>query len=141
LALMPRELSMSLNEADLGMVGEAERLSFEGVSEGVAFLVIGSGTLDPYTQEFVPAAPRWTIASGTFSILREGDALLGMSGKLKAGDSVAKFYYPDVVALVSAEQVRREATGEVFSVEMRMRTGLGPAPTRLELGLKPKPNE
>ena len=138
---MARDLSMSLDAVDLDMVAEAERVSYLGVAEGVSFYYVGSGTLDSYTQEFIPAAPTWVLASGIFSVLREGDALLGMSGKLQVGDYAAKFYYPDVVTLVDVQKVRREATGEVFSVEMRLRTGLGPPFTRLELGLKRKPNE
>ena len=137
---MPRELSM-LSDIDLDVASEAERETFIGVSEGISFLVLGSGTLDPYTQEFTPATPRWTLASGTLSVISEGDVLLGMGGKLQVGDYAAKFYYPDVMPYVDVQQVRRESTQEVFSVETRMRTGLGPPFTRLELGLKRKPNE
>lgn len=138
---MPRDLSMSLTPEDLDVVREAERETFGGVAEAISFLIPGSGIVDPYTQIVTPTTPTWFPASGMISVLREGDALLGMSGKLQVGDYVAKFYYPDVVTLVDAQEIRREETGEVFSVEMRLRTGLGPPFTRIEFGLKRKPNE
>jgi hypothetical protein len=132
---------MSLTPEDLDMVREAERETFGGVSEEIEFMVPGSGTIDSYSEIVTPSDPRWVSASGTVSVLREGDALLGMSGKLQVGDYVAKFYYPDVVSLVDVQKVRRASSNEVFTVEMRLRTGLGPTYTRLELGLKRKPNE
>ena len=138
---MTREIKMSLSAEDLAMVGDSERQSFEGISEGISFLFLGSGTIDPYTEELIPTHPEWMLASGTLYTIREGDDILGMSGRLKVGDYVAKFYYPDVVQFVECKELRREATGEVFAVAARIRTGLGPPFMRLELGLVSKPNE
>lgn len=136
-----RKITMSLDDVDLQMVRDAELESFEGVVEGISFLVPGSGIVDPYTDEFIPGEESWVTLSGSINVLSEGDVLVGMGGRVSVGDFVAKFYYPDVVEYVDiVEKVRRDATGEVFTVESRVRTGLGPDFTRLELGLKLKPN-
>ena len=136
-----REIGMSLSAEDVEFLAESERLSFVGVSEGLSFLVTGSGIIDPYTQNFTPALPTWVLASGTLSTIQEGDAILGMSGKLSIGDFVAMFYYPDVVQLIDCSEIRREATHQVFTVVASVRAGLAPPFSRLELGLCLKPNE
>ena len=136
-----RNITMSLSNADLDMVRQAEQERFEGTVELISFYMEGAGTVDPYTDEFIPGDPSWIATSGTINVYTEGDVLIGMGGRVSVGDFVAQFYYPDVVDYVDVGKVRREATGEVFSVESRIRAGLGPDFTRLELGLKLKPNE
>lgn len=136
-----RNITMSVDDADLEMVRQAEQDTFGGVIESLSVLVAGSGIVDPYTDQFIPGSETWVSISGTINVLSEGDVLVGMGGRVSVGDFVAKFYYPDVVEYVNVEKVRRDSTSEVFSVESRMRTGLGPDFTRLELGLKLKPNE
>lgn len=123
------------------MVRETERLTFQGLSEGLSVWYVGSGILDPYTQTLLNPNSRWVAASGIISILMEGDALLGMSGKVQVGDFVAKFVYDDIGAFTDTPRIRRDSTGEVFSVEARVLTGLGPSFTRMELALKKKQNE
>jgi hypothetical protein len=136
-----RNITMSLDDVDLEMARGAEQERFTGNVERISFLVATSGTVNPYTDEFVPGDEHWVAVSGSFHVLSEGDVLIGMGGKVTVGDYIAKFYYPDVISYVDVEKVRREKTGEVFTVEGRIRAGLGPQFTRLELGLKLKPNE
>lgn len=123
------------------MVGDSQRTLYRGLMEGISVWDAGSGAYDPYTQTIQPADPRWVLLSGVMGSVQEGDALLGMGGRVGVGDFVAKFVYLDVESYLDTPKIRREATGEVFSVEARVRTGLGPSFTRLELLLKKKQNE
>lgn len=133
---------MGLSEADLAFCADSERRSFDGaIVESLSVYVEGAGSVDPYTDEFVPAAPAWVALQGTLSVLTEEDILVGIEGGVKAGDYVAKFYGPDAIDYIETPKIRRDSDGQVFTVATRLRTGIGPAPHRIEFGLKAKPNE
>lgn len=133
----PRDISMEISAADLAFVADSERITHRGgVAESLSVLNEGAGTVDSYTDEFTPNAPVWVALTGTFCILTEEDALVGMEGKVQVGDYVASFYGPDVAAYVETKQIRRNSDGRVYNVAARMRIGLGQTPDRVEFALK-----
>lgn len=132
-----RILSMGLSAEDLAFVAEGDRQTFtDGIVEDLYVEVLGAGTVDPMTDVFTPTAPTWVKISGTLSVLSEDDVLVGMEGKVEAGDLVAKFYGPDVITYIDTLRIRQGAAGSIYNVAGRLPTGLGPIPHRVEFALK-----
>ena len=139
---MPRrKISMSLTSEDEDFVRTSEAETYEGTSEGVEVYVLGSGTIDSFKGTLVPGNPQWVLVSGIVDMIREGDELLGMGGHVSVGDWRASFPWPTIEPYWDTEKLRLVATQEVFTVEDRVRTGLGPTFQRGDLILKLKANE